>query len=50
MNELIDQLLSIIGDYSMSQGLVMNAKHIERWINQFSEQYRETILIHNLSY
>ncbi len=42
--QLIQNLLKIIGDYNMSQGLIMDEDHIEKWVSQFDVQYQDIIL------
>lgn len=42
--QLIEELLEIIGDYNMSQGLVMDIDHVQKWIKQFDKEYRDIIL------
>jgi hypothetical protein len=42
--QLIQNLLNIIGDYNMSQGLIINEDHIEKWVSQFHIQYQDIIL------
>lgn len=42
--DLVKELLNIIGDYNMSQGLIMDENHIKKWIDQFDEEYRDLIL------
>lgn len=42
--KLINQLLEIIGDYNMPKGMEMKKDHVDRWINQFDEEFQNTIL------
>ncbi|MCQ2012342.1 phosphoribosyltransferase-like protein [Clostridium butyricum] len=42
--QLIKELLNIIGDYNMSQGLTMDIEHVNKWIKQFDKELRNTIL------